>query len=61
MASIVKRHIEGHGVEKVYLVGGASCIKGFEDVFEKELGIEVYKPKNPLLVTPLGIALNCQG
>lgn len=60
MASIVKRHIEGHDVDKVYLVGGACCFEDFEKVFTKELGIPVFKPKNPMLVTPLGIALNCQ-
>lgn len=60
MASIVKKHIEGHGVDKIYLVGGACCFEEFEKVFIKELGIQVFKPQNPLLVTPLGIALNCQ-
>lgn len=59
MASIVARHIEGRDVHSVYLVGGTCCLKGMEGVMEKELGIPVYKPANPFLVTPLGIALNC--
>ncbi len=56
MASIVKRFLTGYDVEKIYVVGGSSCFCGFEDVFEKEIGIETIKPNDALLVTPLGIA-----
>lgn len=59
MASIVSRYIENYDVEEVYIVGGASCFKEFERVFEKELKVKVIKPLDPLLVTPLGIAMNC--
>lgn len=59
MASIVKRNISGHSVERIYIVGGACSFSQFEGVFEKELGIETIKPVHPLLVTPLGIALHC--
>jgi ethanolamine utilization protein EutJ len=59
MASIVARHIEGRDVDAVYLVGGTCCLRGMEEVMEKELGVPVSKPANPFLVTPLGIALNC--
>lgn len=59
MAAIVKEKIEGYDVDKVYLVGGTCCFKGFEEVFEKEVGIKTYKPKNPFLITPVGIAMNC--
>lgn len=59
MASIVKRNIIGYPVETVYVVGGACCFNQFESVFEKELGINTIKPVEPLLVTPLGIALHC--
>jgi ethanolamine utilization protein EutJ len=59
MASIVARHIEGRDVRVVHLVGGTCCLEGMETVMEKELGVPVRKPANPLLVTPLGIALNC--
>jgi ethanolamine utilization protein EutJ len=59
MASIVNRHIEGRDISAIYLVGGTCCLKDFETVFEKETGRPVYKPANPFLVTPLGIALNC--
>ena len=59
MASIVARHIQGRSVDAVYLVGGTCCLRGMEQVMEKELGVPVSKPANPFLVTPLGIALNC--
>lgn len=59
MATIVKTHIEGHDVEDIYLVGGTCCLEGIEDVFKRETGIRTTKPKNPFLVTPLGIAMNC--
>ncbi|SKA72180.1 ethanolamine utilization protein EutJ [Desulfobaculum bizertense] len=59
MGTIVKDHIEGRDVSAVYLVGGTCCLKDIEKVMEKEIGVPVYKPANPFLVTPLGIALNC--
>ncbi|WP_462411346.1 ethanolamine utilization protein EutJ [Neobacillus sp. Marseille-QA0830] len=59
MASIVKRHISGHDVKEIYVVGGASCFDEFEKVFTKEIGITTIKPAHPLLITPLGIALSC--
>ncbi|WP_163336001.1 ethanolamine utilization protein EutJ [Desulfopila sp. IMCC35008] len=59
MGSIVKKHIEGRNISAVHLVGGTCCLKNMEQVMEKEIGKPVYKPANPFLVTPLGIALNC--
>ncbi|GAA0721173.1 ethanolamine utilization protein EutJ [Clostridium malenominatum] len=59
MASIVKNHISGYEVNKIYLVGGACSFNDFEKTFERELGIATLKPVDPLLVTPLGIAMNC--
>ncbi len=58
MASIVKRHVQGFDVDKIYVVGGACCFDEFEQVFYKEIGIETIKTVHPLLITPLGIALN---
>lgn len=58
MASIVKRHVQGFNVDHIYVVGGACCFDEFERVFNKELDIETIKPVHPLLITPLGIALN---
>ncbi|HZG71950.1 MAG TPA: ethanolamine utilization protein EutJ [Chondromyces sp.] len=59
MAAIVKSHIRGSGVNKIYVVGGACCFDEFEKVFYEEIGVETIKPVHPLLITPLGIALNC--
>jgi ethanolamine utilization protein EutJ len=59
MGGIVRRHLEGRGVSAVYLVGGTCCFEGMEKVIEREVGVSVFKPANPFLVTPLGIALNC--
>lgn len=44
-------------VSELYLVGGTSCLNGVEQVFEKYLSRKTIKPKNPLLVTPIGIAM----
>ncbi|MBR0381770.1 MAG: ethanolamine utilization protein EutJ [Eubacterium sp.] len=59
MAAIVARFIEGYDVDVIYVVGGACSFKRFEEVFEKQIGVKTLKPKEPLLVTPLGIAMNC--
>jgi ethanolamine utilization protein EutJ len=57
MAMIVRKFIYEQNVSKVYLVGGGSTLKGFEEYFESSLGIKTIKPYNPMLVTPMGIAL----
>lgn len=59
VASIIRNHIQGYKVDTIYLVGGTCCFTGIETILEKQLGIPVVKPKNPMFVTPLGIALNC--
>ena len=59
MAAIVKRCLARCPVDTVYVVGGACCFTEFETVFQKYLEIPVVKPTAPLLVTPLGIAMNC--
>lgn len=59
VAEIISRHIRNYDVNEIYLVGGTCCLKDFEKVVEKETGIKTYKPSNPFLVTPLGIAMNC--
>ena len=61
MAGIVKRHIAGYGdVREAWLVGGTCCLSGIEDIFTRILEIETKKPQQPMMVTPLGIALNCE-
>ena len=59
MASIVKKYIQGYDVDNIYVVGGACCFDEFATVFKKEINVDVVKPIEPLLVTPLGIAMNC--
>ena len=60
MASIINRHIQDRPVSAIYLVGGTCCLTDMEKVIARETGKPVYKPANPFLVTPLGIALNCR-
>ncbi len=59
VAAIINRHIKDFDVDEIYLVGGTCCLKNFEKIVEKETGIKTYKPSNPFVVTPLGIAMNC--
>ncbi len=59
MGTIIRKHIQEHDVDAVYLVGGTCCLENMEKVIAKEVNLPVHKPKSPLLVTPLGIAMNC--
>ncbi|WP_372995948.1 ethanolamine utilization protein EutJ [Lutispora sp.] len=59
IATIVNTHIKEHRVKDIYLVGGTSCLTGIENIIKGETGINTIKPYNPLLVTPVGIALCC--
>ncbi|MDO5115150.1 MAG: ethanolamine utilization protein EutJ [Synergistaceae bacterium] len=58
MASIVAGAVRGYEVDTIYVVGGACCFSEFAGIFEKRIGIPTVKPAAPLLVTPLGIAMN---
>jgi len=58
VASIINRHIEGHHVDRLYLVGGTCAYPGMDKVIAEMTGIETVLPGNPLFVTPLGIAMN---
>ena len=57
MAFIVKKYIKGYKVKDVFLVGGACSFTDSEKIFEKELGLNIYKPYMPIYITPIGIAL----
>lgn len=59
IASIILKNIEGYEVKELYLVGGTSCLKGIEKIVEQATHIKTKKPKNPMFVTPIGIAMNC--
>jgi len=58
MAMIVAKHLDGRAVNEVWLVGGPVAQKGIEAIFADQLGVPVFKPPYPMMVTPLGIALN---
>ena len=59
MATIVQRHIEPFHVEEVWIVGGTCALTGIEEEFTRVLDIGTRKPTCPMMVTPMGIALNC--
>jgi ethanolamine utilization protein EutJ len=58
VGSIINRHIAGHRVDKLYLVGGTCAYPGMDKVIEEFTGVKTMLPGNPLFVTPLGIAMN---
>jgi len=58
VGSIINRHIAGHRVDRLYLVGGTCAYPGMDKVIEEYTGVETILPGNPLFVTPLGIAMN---
>lgn len=57
VAAIVARHLGDRSVPAVHLVGGASAFHRMGEVIEEMLGIPVRTAAEPLLVTPLGLAL----
>lgn len=59
VSSIISTHIKGYDVKEISLVGGTCCLTGIEEIIEKKTGVYTHKPKNPMFVTPLGIALSC--
>ncbi|WP_371363807.1 Cell division protein FtsA [Sporomusa rhizae] len=59
VSSIISRHVSENPVKEIYLVGGTCCLEGIEAIIAKKTNLPTYKPKNPMFVTPLGIALNC--
>ncbi|MGI6225237.1 MAG: ethanolamine utilization protein EutJ [Peptococcales bacterium] len=60
VAGIIKKHIQVHPVENVFLVGGTCCLANIERILAEEVNIPVVKPQNPFLVTPLGIAISAK-
>ena len=58
VGTIVRRHIAGHKVDRIYLVGGTCAYPGMADVIHEVTRIETVLPGNPLFITPLGIAMN---
>lgn len=60
ISSIINHHIKDFDVQEISLVGGTCCLAGIEKVIEKQTGVYTHKPRNPMFVTPLGIALGCK-
>lgn len=60
VSSIILRAVKGHDIDEIALVGGTSCLSGIEEIVKKYTKIKTTKPKNPMFVTPLGIALSCK-
>ena len=50
MATITQKFLTGYQVPAVYVVGGSASFEDFTGVFEKKLGLPVYRPVHPLLV-----------
>jgi len=60
MAGIVDVCLEECGRrEPVWLVGGTCELKGFDRIFGRSIGLEVFVPAFSQGVTPFGIALSC--
>ncbi|HJQ14972.1 MAG TPA: ethanolamine utilization protein EutJ [Anaerolineales bacterium] len=58
VGTIVRRHITGHKVDRIYLVGGTCAYPGMTEVIQEVTRVETILPGNPLFITPLGIAMN---
>lgn len=61
MAAIVRDHLRAFPGCAIYLAGGTSAFPGLETVMAEETERDVIRPRSPLLVTPLGIALSGAG
>ncbi|MEI2387197.1 ethanolamine utilization protein EutJ [Breoghania sp. JC706] len=58
MARIVSTFLEAYPeIATIHIVGGACTFSEFSRVFETQTGRRIIKPAEPLLVTPLGIAM----
>ncbi len=58
VGNIVQRHVAGHGVDTLYLVGGTCAYPGMDRVVAEYTGLKTVIPGNPLFITPLGIAMH---
>jgi len=57
VANIAARHIAKHPVDRITLVGGTSAFLGMADVVQEYTGIATSVPKDPIFITPLGMAM----
>ena len=58
VGTIVERHTRGRNVGSIMLVGGSCAYPGMAEVVQETTGIPCRVPLNPLLITPLGIAMH---
>jgi len=58
VGNIVRRHLAGHAVKTLYLVGGTCAYPGMDQVIEEYTGIQTCLPGQPLFITPLGVAMH---
>ncbi|WP_416175892.1 ethanolamine utilization protein EutJ [Clostridium sp.] len=58
IGNIIAHNIKEYDVQEIYIVGGTSSIQGIENIIQRYTGIKTVKPYNPMLVTPIGIAMS---
>jgi ethanolamine utilization protein EutJ len=58
VAHIVASNLGDRPVRDVYLVGGSVSFPGMDEVVSQVTGLKAVVPPEPLLVTPLGIAMS---
>lgn len=58
VGTIVERHTRGRDIRSIMLVGGSCAYPGMAEVVQETTGIPSRVPLNPLLITPLGIAMH---
>ena len=61
MATIVAGHLAGHDVDRIALVGGTSGFHRFAEIVTEVTGIPAAVAHRPMLVTPLGVAMQDPG
>lgn len=57
VGTIVARQIGNYRVQTIYLVGGTALFPGIGEVVQEVTGVNTIVPRDPLFVTPLGIAM----
>lgn len=60
IARIIRGTFDTWTPPTIYLTGGCSAFYGFRGLVEQETGVPASLPREPLLVTPFGIALACR-
>lgn len=58
IASIAVRHINGHSIPEIVLVGGTSAFYRAAEVIQEYTGLPAWVPDHPWLPTPIGMAMH---